>query len=150
LSGLNNIYSEKRMKITLILVLCFELSGNLWIYPDRIAKSWDSTLSHLPYYELRKDCFNYIDQQKMDYHQISAGFCLYGDRGFAELKNEGKIVGTDENCRYFIYSNISNVKDSFASDLKNQTHWVPIKMFSKGMVDITIYKNISFKEDVKQ
>ena len=150
LSGLNNIYSEKRMKITLILVLCFELSGNLWIYPDRIAKSWDSTLAHLPYYELRKDCFNYIDQQKMDYHQISAGFCLYGDRGFAELKNEGKIVGTDENCRYFIYSNISNVKDSFASDLKNQTHWVPIKMFSKGMVDITIYKNISFKEDVKQ
>lgn len=150
LLGISNIYSERKMKITLILILCFELSGNLWIYPDRIAKSWDSTLAHLPYYELRQKCFNYIDQQKFDYHQISAGFCLYGNRCFAELKNEGKTVGIDENCRYFIYSNISNIEDSFAAGLKNQAHWIPIKKFEKGEVYITIYRNILFKEKVKQ
>jgi len=148
--GLNTILNNKKVKIALVVVLCFELTGNLWIYPDKIAKSWDCTLAHLPYYKLREECFNYIDQQKLDYHQISSGFCLYGNRGFIELENEGKIVGTDENCRYFIYSNISNVEDSFAAGLKNQTHWVPIKKFAKGQVYIMIYRNIMFKEKVKQ
>lgn len=146
LLGLDKIYSEKKMKIALIVILCFELTGNLWIYPDRMAKSWDGTLAHLPYYELREECFDFIDQQKLDYHHISAGFCLYGNRGFIELKNEGKRVGTDENCGYYLFSNISNVGDSFAGDLRNPSHWVPVKKFEKGLVYITIYKNILFKE----
>jgi len=145
LSGFKNFVSEKRMRIMLIVVLCFELTGNFWIYPERIAKSWDCTLAHLPYYDLREECFNYIDQQKLDYNHISAGFCLYGNRGFTELKNEGKRVGADTNCQYFIYSNISNVEDSFADDLKNQTHWTPVKVFEKGLVHIIMYKNLLYK-----
>lgn len=149
LSGINTFLSEKKKRIALVVILCFELSGNLWIYPDKIAKSWDCTLAHLPYYELREECFNYIDQQKIDYNQLSAGFCLYGNRNFIELKNEGKRVGTEENCHYFIFSNISNVEDSFAAELENKTHWIPLKRFEKGFVYITIYKNALYKDKVK-
>jgi len=148
--GLNTFLNDKKVKIALFVVLCFELTGNLWIYPDKIAKSWDCTLAHLPYYKVRDECFNYIDQQKLGYNQISAGFCLYGNRGFVELKNDGKIVGTNSDNKYFIYSNISNVEDSFAADLKNIQHWVPVKTFKECPVYITLYRNILFKENVKQ
>jgi hypothetical protein len=143
--GLNKFVSIKKTRIVFILILIFELTGNLWIYPERIAKSWDCTLAHMSYYELREECFNYIDQQKLDYNHISAGFCLYGNRGFTELKNEGKKVSTDTNCQYFIFSNISNVEDTFADELKNQTHWTPVKKFEKGFVTITIYRNVLYK-----
>lgn len=146
--GISEYVSPKRIEILLLAVLCFELTGNLWIYPDRIAKSWDCTLAHMTYYELREECFTYIDQQKLDYNQISAGFCLYGNRGFTELKNRGKIIGTKENCQYFIYSNISNVEDSFADKLKNGSQWIPLKRFVNGFVYITIYRNTLYKDKV--
>jgi len=149
LIGFNKYFSEKKMKIVLILVLCFELTGHFWIYPDKIAKSWDCTLAHMPYYGLREECFNYIDQQELDYHHISAGFCLYGNRGFVELKNNSKSVGTNENCKYFIFSNISNIEDSFADEFKNKSHWIPVKKFEKGLVYITIYRNCFYKEKVR-
>jgi hypothetical protein len=150
LFGISGFVTDKRMKIILLAVICFELTGNLWIYPDRIAKSWDCTLAHLPFYELRNECFTYIDQHNLDYNQISAGFCLYGNRGFTELKNQGKIVGTEENCHYFIYSNISNVEDSFADKLKESSQWIPLKRFEKGLVYITIYRNTLYKDKVVQ
>ena len=138
--GLTKVLKERNIKIIFLLVICFELTGNLWIYPDKIAKSWDCTLAHLPYYELRKDCFKYIDQQKINYNNISSGFCLYGNRQFVELKNPGKIIGTELDRKYFIYSNISNIEDGFAEDLRNVNLWIPIKRFEKGFVYITIYE----------
>ena len=132
-----------------MLVLCFELTGHFWIYPEKIAKSWDCTLAHLPYYELRTECFNYIDLQKLDYKDISAGFCLYGNRRFIEMKNEDKTIGADTNRKYFIYSNISNVEDSLAEELKNKAHWIPIKRFEKGFVFITIYERVLCVNKVK-
>ncbi|MDR3653995.1 MAG: hypothetical protein P4L34_13620 [Paludibacter sp.] len=141
LSGIIQIFEKKRIWRIFVLVLIFEISGNFWIYPERIAKSWDCTLAHLSYYELRNECFNYIDQQKLDYKEISGGFCLYGNRRFIEMNGEDKDIGTDVNSKYFIYSNISNVEDSFADSLKNPKLWIPIKSFKRGFVYIIIYKN---------
>jgi hypothetical protein len=126
-----------------VLILCFELTGNLWIYPEKIAKPWDSTLAHLSFYELRKQCFNYIDNESIDYKDVSAGFCLDGNRRFAELIKEDKRVGVKTNNQYFIYSNISNVEDSLAVDLQKPQHWTEIKKFEMGFVFITIYKRVS-------
>lgn len=149
LIGIIKFIHQRRINLIFALILCFELTGNLWIYPDKIAKSWDCTLAHLPYYELREECFDYIDKQKWDYSQISAGFCLSGNRRFAELKNENKTVGVDANRKYFIYSNISNVDDSFAEELMNPESWKAVKEFKKGFVSITIYQNQAFDYKVK-
>ncbi|HLP06134.1 MAG TPA: hypothetical protein VK152_11965 [Paludibacter sp.] len=137
---LGNFLKENYLKLTFILIIGFELTGNLWVYPDKIAKSWDCTLAHLPYYELRKECFEYIDQEKLDYNKISAGFCLYGNRRFVELGNRDNRVGTTPDREYFIYSNISNVEDGFFAELQNNEIWTPIKEFRKGFVGITIFK----------
>jgi 4-amino-4-deoxy-L-arabinose transferase-like glycosyltransferase len=140
LSQLNELFSKKKMIAVFIAVLFFELTGNCWIYPDRIAKSWDSTLAHLPYYELRKECFNYIDQQKLNYNDISAGFCLYGDRKFVELNHAGDIVGDKPDRKYFINSNISNNADVEVDDFRKSGNWKLLKTFQNGVVYIEIFE----------
>jgi hypothetical protein len=100
-------------------------------------------LLHTSYYELRKECFDYIDSNQLDYNDLSAGFCLYGNRGYIEMKQEGKIVkALDLNVKYFIYSNISNLEDEKVDELKKADRWRPIKHFKKGCVFITIYENL--------
>jgi len=145
--GVIRYVSEKYLKWVFMLILIFELTGNLWIYPDKMSKSWDNTLAHFPYYQVRKDCFDYIDQQKLDYNYISAGFCLYGNRKFVELKNDDKTVGVNTNNKYFIYSNISNLNDSLCFEFKNSSNWKPIKKFEKGFVTMILYENLKFKQN---
>jgi hypothetical protein len=140
LTILSNTLKQRSIKIIYALVLLFELTGHFWIYPDKVAKSWENTLCHLPYYELREECFNYIDSKKIDYNEINAGFCFYGNRRFVELKNTDEVIGSDSKSNYYIYSNISNVEDSLAENLKNPNDWIPIKKFEKGFVYITLYK----------
>ena len=140
LKGLTEIVTGRKILVYLIVVLCFELTGHLWIYPRKIAKSWDCTLAHLPYYGLRAECFQYIDKQGWNYKDISGGFCLYGNRRFSELGNADKTVGTTTNNRYFIYSNVSNVDDSLLDELENPTRWTPVRQFEKGAVVIIIYE----------
>jgi len=142
LDGLFKYLSESKLKFFLILILCFELAGHFWIYPEKITKIWDSTLAHLPFYTLREKCFDYIDKNKFHYKDISSGFCLYDNRRFVELKNGDKIIGRDNNRKYFIYSNISNIPDEWIDELKNPVLWTPIKSFSQGFVIITIYRRI--------
>lgn len=139
--GIIKFLDKKKVRLVLIFMLLFELTGNLWIYPEKIAKSWDCTLAHLPYYELRKECFNYIDYKKMDYRDISGGFCFYGNRHFIELTEKENIVSSDIHLKYYIYSNISNVNDSLADELHNRIYWTPVKRFEKWPVYITIYRS---------
>ncbi len=137
-------YFDKRKRILFFtLILFFEITGNFWIYPEKIAKPWDSTLAHLTYYDLRLECLDYIDKNNINYDDISAGFCLYGNQKFIDLKNSGKIIGNEPNRKYFIYSNISNLDDSLAFDMQNKKHWEPLKEFKKGFVHITLYKKIN-------
>jgi hypothetical protein len=149
LSVFSSRLTEKRWKATVLIFLLFELTGHLWIYPEKMAKSWDCTLAHVPYYELRKQCFDYIDRQNMDYENISAGFCLYGDRGFIELNQAGKKVNTQLDNQFFIYSNISNLPDEWIDELNNPAHWKPLRTFEKWPVNITVFENISFKQAEK-
>ncbi len=147
--GIVNFIQQKKQILIFVIILLFELTGNFWIYPDKIAKSWDCTLAHLPYYELRKDCFDFIDKQNIDYSKVSAGFCLYGDRKFVELNHAGKIVGDKPNRKFYIESNISNTEDSLAAAFKDVTKWKPVKRFQKGVVFLEIYEQVSNKNLMK-
>ena len=149
LLGLIKFINNRQLIICFVLIVCFELTGHFWIYPEKIAKSWDCTLAHLPYYELRSDCFKYIEHHQIDYNDISSGFCLYGNRRYIELLNTDKKISNNPNNKYFIYSNISNIDDSLSVDFKNKTLWSPIKKFEKWPVSITIYKNNMYHENKK-
>jgi hypothetical protein len=135
-----NRLTSKKMKVVCLIILFYTLTGHCWIYPEKISQCWESTLLHTPYYKLRKECFDYIDKNHFNYSDLSAGFCLSGNRGYIELKNEGKIIGNSMNTKYFIYSNISNLEDEKVDELKNPQLWTPIKSFEKMAVYITIYE----------
>ena len=140
LYGIIYIFDVRREKLFFIVILLFELTGHLWIYPEKIAKAWDGTLAHIPYYELREDCLKYIEGKGIDYRDVSAGFCLYGDRRLIDLQERRQVIASGDKRKYFIYSNISNVDDSFADSLRNQYYWIPLKRFDKGFVSIVVYK----------
>lgn len=126
-------------------IIIITLSGNFWVclYPEKLSKPWDSTLAHLPYYELRKDCFEYIDNNKIDYNDIGAGFCLYSNRKYIELIDENKIINNDLNKKYFIYSNISNLSSEDIDYLQNPNMWQCMQIFESFPVHISIYKNLN-------
>ncbi len=140
--GVIKLYPPKKIKLLFALILLFHITGNLWVYPDKIAKSWDTTLSHLSYYRLREKCFEYLDCHQYDYNEVSAGFCLYGNRKYIELIGENKKIGHDPNRKYFIYSNISNLEDDFVDDIKDPQKWHLIKTFKKNFIEISLYENM--------
>ena len=45
---------EKFSKLLYVALLLGLISGNLWIYPERISQGWDASLAHIPYHSLRK------------------------------------------------------------------------------------------------
>ena len=137
--GIIHFYKNQVVYTLLILIVILQASGHFWIYPDKIAKSWDCTLSHIPYYELRKECFRYIDENGINYDNISAGFCFYGDRGYAELNNFGKTVIAGRDREYFIYSNIS-AEDADIEEVENSNSWTEVKRFEKGKVFVVLFK----------
>jgi hypothetical protein len=144
-------FNAKRIKITIVAVLFFTLSGHFWIYPEKIAQPWESTLMHLSYYRLRTELFNFIDENNFDYNDLSAGFTIARDRGFIELAHHGKIVHrTNMNSRYVIYSNISNLEDEHIIALRNRENWNPIKEFRRGVIFIRIYENLNFEKNTEQ
>lgn len=134
-------YLKNRIKLVFAIVLIFELTGHFWIYPRTVAKSWDCTLAHLPFYNLRNECFEFIDTMELDYNDISAGFCLYGKRRYIELKNDDREISSGSDRKYFIYSNISNIEDDLGIELMYQNKWTLIKEFKEGFVCIELYEN---------
>lgn len=134
---------EKKMRLIFILILFFQFTGHFWLYPEKISKSWDGTLAHLPYYELRKECFDDIDRNELNYDEISAGFCLSPNRRFVELIDEDKRLGGDKtNMKYYIYSNISNLPDETIDEMKDTNRWKPVRQYKKGPVFITLYERL--------
>jgi len=140
--GIIKLFPPQKIRLLFSLIFIFQITGNLWVYPDKIAKSWDTTLAHLSYYKLRDKCFEYLDYHQYDYNQISAGFCLYGNRKYIELIEENKIIGHDSTRKFFIYSNISNLEDDFTAEFKNPEKWALKKTFKKHFVEISLYENI--------
>lgn len=143
-----NSLTERRKYLIIALILLFELTGNCWYYPEKMAKAWDCSLMHLPYYSLRKDCFEYIDKNKLDYEQIGAGFSICGNRKYIELGDKNRLVHADKNREYYIYSNICNEKDEFIDEINNPEKWTSIKKFQKGFVTMTLYKRNSFQDRI--
>jgi hypothetical protein len=139
----------KRMSVYVFILVFFLLAGNFSVYllPEKLAKNWDTTLGHLPFYALREQCFDYMDANNIPYEKASAGFCLYGNQRYVDLKPTYRHVSNfadmDEK-QYFIYSNISNLSDEIIDSLHDKSQWTLLKEFKKGAVFISLYERVDF------
>ncbi|MDR1730449.1 MAG: hypothetical protein LBR52_07290 [Prevotellaceae bacterium] len=135
-----DLFDEKHAKIIASLLIVISVTGNLWLYPEKIAKNWDCTLKHLPFYSLRKECFDYMEKHEIAYEQTASGFCLYGDQRNVDLMNKERIIQSilTEETRFFLYSNISNLEDELIDELNNSEIWTNIKTFESGGIFIRV------------
>lgn len=132
--------SKKVQFLSYSLVFIGLLSGNFWIYPDKIAQGWDATLAHLPYYEVRVQMLDYIQTQKIPLDSIGTAFPEIGPLKFRDLS--GRVLGFPEKDlatkAYILYSNVMNDFTDEEID-RLQQHWTPLQTFTRQGVWMTLY-----------
>jgi hypothetical protein len=135
-TGINKYLSRWIYAIALLGLL----SGNFWIYPDHIAKGWDSTLAHLPYYNIRNEIIRFIEQEKISFDAVGTEFP--NTAAFEYIDLNGKQTSfTEKNMQqpYIFYSNIFNdFSKQELMELKN--NWVVIKKIENRGVKGILYK----------
>jgi hypothetical protein len=134
---------EKKGLIAALIGVCL-LSGNCWVYPDRIAKGWDAMLSYLPYQALRKEMILFADQQQIRFSEVGTDFPNNIPVKYIDLNNDTRSFGSIEKgmdgFRYILYSNVFNGFSD--AELKSlQTGWKVLKTLHKGQVKMILYEN---------
>lgn len=86
------------------------MSGHFWKSPDNIAVAWDSTLRHLPYYELRKDALSFMKAKQVPLAQTATFFPNTARLRTIDLNaNAEKMIAIEEpSARYYFISNVYN------------------------------------------
>ena len=116
-------------------------TGNLWIYPDTISQGWDSTLAHLPYYKLRSNLLNYLDENSIPLESVGTAFPEIGPLKFKALNGERRGMKSKDLSRdtLIFYSNVMNdFTDNEIWRLKNE--WKVVKLWENRGVKVILYR----------
>ena len=140
--------AKSLLYVVTIIVL---LSGSFWIYPDKIAMGWDSTLAHLPYFQLREQAIQYLAQQQnkannpIDPHLVAAHFPIFkaveSTNQLVFSKQSGYVcadIDTAKNYQYILYSNICTAFTD--AELLELQHKKVIQKWENGAIKIILYK----------
>lgn len=135
-------YSNSSVTLKRVLIGIWLLAittGNFWLYPDKISQGWDSTLGHLPYYKLRNQAINYLEEQEIDIDQVQSFFPNTALIDNIDLNGNPKnFKGFKAGAEYVFYSNIYNISDKDYEVLAKE--YDVIKEFKNQIVFIKIYK----------
>lgn len=113
--------------------------GHLWRYPETQFVSWDTTLAHLPYYELRSSMRNYMREHDIHPSEVRSFFPMVKSDYMIDLRgSKEKFSETDENVSYVLYSNLFNMCGKENAGIGND--WVLQRRFEKGGVCLDLYK----------
>jgi hypothetical protein len=128
-------------KVLVIVWILFMLSGNYWIYPDKVSQGWDSSLAHLPYYKLRKDAIQYLDVQGIDINEVHSFFPNTFVIDEIELNEDyRRFKDFEKDAIYVLYSNIFNISDEHYNYLISE--YELIREFKSSSIYIRLYKFI--------
>jgi hypothetical protein len=115
------------------------ITGNLWVYPDRISQGWDSSLAHLPYYKIRQQTIEYLDEQKIDFAEVQSFFPNIACIDDIDLNNDKRwFADFNDSSDYVIYTNLFNINDENYDLVKNK--YQVIKQFKNGFLHMDICK----------
>lgn len=127
-------------RVLLFLVALVAMSGHRWIYPNHISQGWDTSLCHLPFYNLRNEALQYTEKNSIPIGEISTGFPLSSDQRFIDLYTKGTMNNFDLSIDSLVlWSNVMNTfKDQDIMILEK--NFVPIFDRSKRGVEMKLYK----------
>lgn len=134
------IKSHKIKYVVFTFTLLGLLSGNFWIYPEKIAQGWDSTLAQLHYYKTRNEIMSYIKEQNIPLNQIGCAFPNIEELKYLDLSNSSESFNIKDNksIPYILYSNVYNdFSDAEIDSLKQ--NYILIKESSECGVYMKLY-----------
>ncbi len=132
--------SNKLKKMFFYILILGLLTGNIWVYPDNIAKGWDSTLAYLPYFPLRDKMMKYMKSEGIKLSETGTDFPNEGKLDNIDLSgNNDSFADLDLKTNHYVfYSNVYNgISDQELFELKNR--WTVVKEFRFLMVKIILY-----------
>ncbi len=130
----------RKLRIAMVSVwLIVIISGNFWVYPEKISQGWDSTLAHLPYYKTRLQALEYLDKNGIAFSEVQSFFPNVPMIDDIDLNDDKRqLVDFDNGCDYVLYSNVFNISNNDYDLIRNQ--YSVIKQFRRGWVYIDICK----------
>ena len=134
--------NKKLVRLFYIIIFAGLISGNFWIYPDKIAKGWDATIAHIPYYRLRKKMINYIEEKGISFNEIGSEVPNTSGNKYIDLSHDERQFPLKNFAThsYIFYSNIYNMfTDEEIDELKN--NWIVEKEYKCLQVYVRLYKN---------
>lgn len=128
-------------RAAVILPAVLLASGNTWVYPDRIAQGWDSTLAHLGWYPAMEDALAFLEREDIPLATVGTAFPAIGPLKYARLTDDSRGMvekDLDSNC-LVLYSNVMN---DFTDQEIDRLHasWQPLHTFRHGKVFLTLYR----------
>lgn len=136
---LSEVFEAKQIRIAFVCMILVLISGNFWVYSEKISKAWDSVLCHLPYYSLRQEMITYIEGQGIEINEVSASFPLDIPFSYTEANNDNRRFSSADldKSRYLLYTNIYNWDDKYIDAI--HTDWKLQKEFKRGLIFIRLY-----------
>ncbi|MCG8326771.1 MAG: hypothetical protein MI974_03745 [Chitinophagales bacterium] len=134
-------FAERTKKILLGLSMLGLATGNLWIYPDKVSQGWDSTLAHLPYYELRDDMLQYLEGNNIPLTEVGTAFPDIGALKYRDLSDRGDGMHAKnlQTSTYILYSNVMNdFTDEEIDSLKR--FWKERHVLKNGGIRFVLYE----------
>jgi|WetSurSiteA1Bulk_404760.scaffolds.fasta_scaffold00175_11 hypothetical protein len=128
-------------RILFILALAGLVSGNFWIYPGKIANSWDANLAHLPYHHLRKEMIRYLEEKNIPFDQVGSEVPNIVPIRYIEVNDDDRSFHRADlkTDRYVFYSNVFNMfTDEEIDELNNS--WVVAKEYRCMLVYVKLYR----------
>lgn len=128
-------------KLIYIGLLSSLLLGNLIVYSDSFAQGWDSSLAHLPYWNLRKKAIKYMEDNELPISQTASFFPNTSLIDDVDLNGDMRsFTGFSGTEKYIFYSNVYNLSDE---DLKTLScNYQILKSFRKRNVRIEIMQRM--------
>lgn len=126
-----------------VILLISLISGNFWIYPDKIAKGWDSTIAHLPFHELRKKMIAYIETNQISFSEVGSDVPNTYPQKITDLTDDERYFHLKDikNDKYIFYSNVFNMfTDEEIDELKSE--WNLEEEYRCLQVKVQLYKRL--------
>lgn len=134
--------SDRLKRIISIIWFIGLITGNFWVYPNKVAQGWDSTLAHLPYYNLRSEMIDYLEKNQIDIREVGSDFPMTGAFKYLDLSyNQIEFPEKDlQSQQYVLYSNIFNdFSDEQIDEL--YANWQVVHKIGKCQVFMILYQN---------
>ena len=144
LVGFLTLLELKKYKNTLFVFLLIGLiTGNLWIYPEKISQGWDATLAHTPYHQLRKEAIQFLEIEEIDFKQVGTFFPNYNTIDEIDLTGDYRsFAHFNKVNKYVFYSNVYNLSDKEYRILEK--NYQEVKRFARFGVFVSILGNNTF------